>query len=93
MSQHQQNWNRINSELRKAIDQLDGPIEDHGWSEYRDDTKNVFETQIESILDAEVSHRFGDESRVNIRIREALEAIGEQLARDTATTGQKASDV
>jgi hypothetical protein len=93
MSQHQQNWNRINTELHKAVDRLDGPIEGRDWSEFGDDTKEVFTSQIKAILEAELSHRFGDETRVNVKIRGALEAVGEQLVRDRAMTGESASDV
>lgn len=93
MSQHQQNSDRINAELHKAVERLDGPIEGRSWSEFGDDTKAVFTSQIEAILDAELSHRFGDESKVNVRIREALETIGEQLARDATGTEDVVNDV
>jgi hypothetical protein len=85
MSQHQQNWDRIISELRKSIDRIEGPVEGRDWSEFGDTTKDVFTTHMETILEAELSNRLGEETRVNVRIKSALEAIGEQLVRDSAT--------
>jgi hypothetical protein len=85
MSQHQQNWERINSELLRAIDAIDGPVEDYEWSQLDEATKEVFTQQVKNILDAELSNRSGEETRVNVRIRNALEAIGEQVARVTGT--------
>ena len=92
MSQHQQNWHRILAELHKAARQLDGPIDGREWSDFGDDTKEVFISQIEAILEAELSHRFGDESRVNVRIKDALIAVGEQLVRGAAATGTTRGD-
>lgn len=86
MSQ-QQNWNRIRAELQKAISESDGPIEGKSWSELGDDTKEVFTAQIITILEAELSNRAGEETRVNVKIRTALEAIGEQLTRDKGAEG------
>lgn len=93
MSQYQQNWNRINAELRNAVDRLSGPTDEHDWSEFGTMAKNVFTAQVVGILQAEFSHRFGDESRVNVRIRKALENVGEQIVRDLASAKQVARDV
>jgi|GEM_PF-4797469 len=84
MSQHQQNWERIISELRKSIDQIEGPVEGRDWLEFGDTTKNVFTAHVQTILEAELSNRLGEETRVNVKIKNALEAIGEQLVRDGA---------
>jgi hypothetical protein len=86
MSQHQQNWERISSELLKAIDTTDGPVEDLEWAQLDDRTKTVFTEQVQNILEAELSNRFGEETRVNVKIRNALESIGEQIARDTGNS-------
>lgn len=93
MSQHQQNWDRIISELRKAIDQTEGPVQGRDWSEFSEETKDVFTQQVQAILDAELSNRFGEETRVNIKIKNALEAIGEQLVRDPGVGTEVLSDV
>lgn len=93
MSQHQQNWDRIISELRKAIDQTEGPVEGREWSEFSDETKGMFIEQVQAILDAELSNRLGEENRVNVRIKTALHAIGEQLVRDAAERGEVAANV
>jgi hypothetical protein len=90
MSQHQQNWTRIISELHKAIDKVDGPVEGREWSGCTDETKATFTQQVQAILDAELNNRFGEENRVNVKIKGALEAIGEQLMRDP---GEVVSDV
>lgn len=84
MTHRQQNWERILSELRKAVRTLDGPIEGHAWSEYSEDMKEMFASQIETILKAELDHRLGDEWKVNVKIQEALVAIGEELTRSVA---------
>jgi hypothetical protein len=93
MSQHQQNWDRIISELRKSIDQIEGPIEGRDWAELGDDTKDVFASQVQSILEAELSNRLGEEMRVNVKIKKALETIGEQLVRDMAARGEATGNV
>ena len=93
MSQHQQNWKRIISELHKAIDQVEGPVEGREWSEFGDVTKEAFSTQVQTILEAELSNRLGEETRVNVRIKNALEAIGEQLMRDISARAEVAAHV
>jgi hypothetical protein len=97
MSQHQQNWERIITELHKVVDQLDGPVDGCTWSEFGDETRDVFTAQIEEILEAELSHRVGDETRVNVKIKDALVVIGEQLVRGAAsadgTIGKDATNV
>jgi hypothetical protein len=93
MSQHQQNWERIIAELRTAIDQVEGPVAGRDWSEFGETTKEVFTEQVQAILDAELSNRFGEETRVNVKIKNALEAIGEQLMRDSGPTGEVVSNV
>jgi len=93
MSQHQQNWERIISELRTAIDQVEGPVPGRDWSEFSEATKEVFTEQVRAILDAELDNRFGEETRVNVKIKNALEAIGEQLMRESGPTAEAVSDV
>jgi hypothetical protein len=36
---------------------------------------------------------FGEETRVNVKIKNALEAIGEQLMRESGPTAEAVSDV
>lgn len=93
MSQHQQNWTRIVAELHRAIDKVEGPVEGRSWAECSEETKTTFTQQVQAILDAELNNRFGEETRVNVKIKGALEAIGEQLMRDPATTGEAVADV
>lgn len=81
MSQHQQNWRRISSELRKAVQELDGPIEGRAWSEFDGDMVDTFSNHIGEILEAELNYRVGDESAVNPRIRDSLVALGEEIVR------------
>lgn len=91
MSQHQQNWRRINSELRKAVQELDGPVESRPWGEFDEDMVEVFTRHVSAILEAELNHRVGDEWSVNPRIKESLIAIGEEILRRGKPGTQKES--
>jgi hypothetical protein len=85
MSTNRQNRTRIIDEISRAITKVEGPVEGCTWSEFDESTREVFTTEVHAILDAELNHRFGEESRVNVKIREALERIGEHLVRGTVT--------